>query len=134
MPGRVIDFYRAPPNVPPIVTMTPSAPPSSVEFVDGVCQSIQAALDSLFQHESNLAEGESLSSDRAHDWSATLATLESTIANWQAILDSLGEQVRANQVDLAALDADLNRSLGTFATARKHLQGQSDEANETVKT
>lgn len=108
--------------------MMPSAPFVSAEFVDGISHSIQAALDSLFQHENALAQLSPMSSDPERAWSSSLAKLESTVAEWQAILDAMGEQVRSAQESLADLDGDLNRSLGAFAAARKHLQGDSSEA------
>ena len=52
-----------------------------------------------------------------------LGRLEENLTGWQSMLGDMAERVRAAQDDLAALDADLRRSLDAFSTARKHLQG-----------
>lgn len=106
--------------------MTPSAPSSTVEFVDEVSRSIQATLDALFLHESELAQQPAATITPERTRSHSFGQLETTIADWQAILDSMGDQVRIAQESLAMLDADLNRSLGMFAAARKHLQGEAE--------
>jgi hypothetical protein len=112
--------------------MTPATQATSMEFVDAVSGSILAALDTLFQHENALAEISSPSSaERA--WTNSLAKLEATVGGWQAILDEMGEQVRTEHESLAVLDTDLNRSLAAFAAARKHLQGQANEADRVPK-
>ncbi len=108
--------------------MPPSTPLLSAEFVDGIGQFIQASLDSLFQHESALAQLSPSSPEPERIGTNSLSNLESTIAGWQSILDGMGEQVRNAQESLALLEIDLNRSLGAFAAARKYLQGESGEA------
>jgi hypothetical protein len=105
--------------------MSPVFPTQSAEFVDGIGLSIQAALDSLFQHENALAETLPASPDPEQNWASATNRLETTVGEWQAILDNMGEQVRVAQEDLARLDDDLNRSLGMYSAARKHLQGEA---------
>ena len=113
--------------------MTQSTQLPSAEFIDGVSNSIQVALDSLFQHENALAQLSAPSHDPERAWTNSLTQLEANIAGWQTILDAMGDQVRTTQETLAVLDSDLNRSLGAFTTARKHLQGQSGEAAGKAK-
>lgn len=107
--------------------MSPTFPAQSAEFVDGIGRSIQGALDSLFQHENALTQLLPASPEPEQNWANAMGRLETTVGEWQTILDTMGEQVRTAQEELARLDDDLNRSLGMFAAARKHLQG--DEAS-----
>jgi hypothetical protein len=107
--------------------MSPVFPSQSSEFIDGVGRSIQDALDSLFQHENALADLLPAYAQSEQNWSNTVTRLEATVGEWQAILDATGDQVRVAQEELARLDDDLNRSLGMFAAARKHLQAEANE-------
>lgn len=105
--------------------MTQSTQILSTEFVDEISESIQAALDSLFIHESGFNLISTATNGSHQNWSESLAQVEETIATWQSIFDAMGEQVRTTQESLAELDADLIRSLAMFATARKHLQSEA---------
>jgi hypothetical protein len=97
-------------------------PSPSAEFLDTVTDSVRDALAALDRHEAALPEPAPPAGGQAH--AAALGRLEQNLAGWQAILGDMAERVRAAQAELAALDADLRRSLDTFAAARKHLQGQ----------
>jgi hypothetical protein len=95
---------------------------STTAFVDAIDQAIQTALDSLFLHEDSLADIGMKHGDPQGAWTKSLDQLETTVRSWQAILDEMGEKVHAAQAELADLDGDLKRAMGTFTTARKHLE------------
>jgi hypothetical protein len=97
----------------------------SAEFLDSVAASLRDALAGLDRHEAALADSSVPAADPSPIRAGALGRLEASLGGWQAILGDMAERVRAAQDDLAALDADLRRSLGTFATARKHLQGEA---------
>jgi hypothetical protein len=59
---------------------------------------------------------------RENGWAAAVDRLEENLTGWQTILGDMADRVRVANEDLAALDADLNRALTSFATARKYLQ------------
>jgi hypothetical protein len=101
----------------------PDLPPSA-EFLDEVAASVRDTLAALEQHEASLA-GPAPTTGRDQADPAALGRLEESLSGWQAILGDMAERVRAAQDDLAALDADLRRSLDAFAAARKHLQGEA---------
>jgi hypothetical protein len=94
----------------------------SAEFLDGVLDSVRDALAALDGHELGQADP-AVTSDRDRAWAAALSRLEGNLDGWQGMLGEMADKVRAAQEDLAALDADLKRSLDAFAAARKHLQG-----------
>jgi hypothetical protein len=96
----------------------------SAEFLDTVAASVRDALAAVDRHEAALDEEPVPSGGQAHG--VALGRLEQNLSGWQVILGDMAERVRAAQDDLAALDADLRRSLDAFAAARKHLQGQSN--------
>ena len=98
-------------------------PSLSAEFLTGVADSVRAALAALDRHEATLVELPTAGPDREQAWTGPLSRLEENLTGWQAILGDMADRVRASQDDLAALDADLKRSLDAFAAARKHLQG-----------
>lgn len=54
---------------------------------------------------------------------SVLDRLQSGLTGWETILSNMAERARLVQEELSSLDVDLNRSLDTFVTARKHLQG-----------
>lgn len=88
-------------------------------FLNDVDATLQATLASIVvPDEVVVAE--------THPWASTLVRLESNLSGWQAILGVMAEQVQETQRVLTALDADLKRSLHTFAMARKHLQGAAE--------
>ena len=97
----------------------------SAEFLDSVTASVRDALAALDRHESVLGELPAPTADTHRASAGALVRLEENLAGWQAILGDMAEKVRTVQDDLAALDADLRRSLDAFATARKHLQGEA---------
>jgi hypothetical protein len=88
-----------------------------------VLASVRTALATLDRHDSALAESPRPSLDRDRTWAAALGRLEGNLDGWQGILGEMADKVSAAQDDLAALDADLKRSLDAFAAARKHFQG-----------
>jgi hypothetical protein len=96
----------------------------SAEFLDTVAASVRDALAALDRHEASLSEPPPAATGETH--AAALGRLEENLTGWQAMLGDMAERVRAAQDDLAALDADLRRSLDAFAAARKHLQGQGN--------
>jgi uncharacterized protein YukE len=98
-------------------------PSPSAEFLDSVTASVRDALAALDRHEAALPESAAPAGGQAY--AGALGRLEENLSGWQAILGDMAERVRAAQDELAALDADLRRSLDAFAAARKHLQGQS---------
>jgi hypothetical protein len=102
--------------------MSEPARSPSAEFLDGVLASVRGALTALERQEPALLEP--APQDRGRAWAAALGRLEGNLDGWQGILGEMAEKVRAAQDELAALDADLKRSLDAFAAARKHLQGQ----------
>lgn len=93
----------------------------SAEFLATVADSVRAALAALDRHEASLTEPPATGQTHA----IALGRLEENLTGWQAMLGDMAERVRQAQDDLAALDADLRRSLGAFAAARKHLQGEA---------
>ena len=93
----------------------------SAEFLDTVAASVRDALAALDRHEAAVAEPPA-PGDGQQAHLRVLGRLEENLSGWQAILGDMAERVRAAQDDLAALDADLRRSLDAFAAARKHLQ------------
>jgi hypothetical protein len=127
LPGPAAQIMVAHPAASTNANMSPGFPTQSAEFIDGVGRSIQAALDSLFQHENALTELLPTSAEPEQNWSNAITRLETTVCEWQAILDTMGEQVRVAQEELTQLDSELNRSLGMFAAARKHLQGEAND-------
>jgi len=100
----------------------PESTPSA-EFLDTVAASVRDALAALDRHEAALPEPPAVGGQAR---AAALGRLEEILASWQTILGDMAERVRAAQDDLAALDADLRRSLDAFAAARKHLQGRGN--------
>jgi hypothetical protein len=113
------------PAQPPDVPMTDLY--TSAQFLHGVAVGVRDALAALDRQEAALDE--SFATPTPHQsWAESLGRLEDTLTGWQGILGDVAERVRAAQDDLAALDADLKRSLNAFATARKHLQGSGREA------
>ena len=102
----------------------PESSPSA-EFLDTVAASVRDALAALDRHEASLGEPPAPVGGRERVYAGALGRLEESLSGWQAILGDMAERVRAAQDDLAALDADLRRSLDAFAAARKHLQGEA---------
>jgi hypothetical protein len=100
----------------------PSRSPS-VEFLDGVLASVRDALAALEGQDPAAAGPAPAGPDQGRRWAAALGRLEGNLDGWQGILGEMADKVRAARDDLAALDADLRRSLDAFAAARKHLQG-----------
>jgi len=98
-------------------------PSPSAEFLDTVTASVRDALAALERHEESLPESPVPAGGQTH--AGALGRLEESLTGWQAILGDMAERVRAAQDELAALDADLRRSLDAFAAARKHLQGEA---------
>ena len=94
----------------------------SAEFLDAVAGSVRDALAALDRREAALADLPTAPADRQQAPAGALGRVEESLAGWQAILGDMAERVRAAQEELTGLDADLRRSLDTFATARKHLQ------------
>ena len=105
------------PARPPPCPNSPRPPSSSTRST----ASVRDALAALDRHEAALPNRPPAAGGLAH--ARALGRLEENLTGWQAILGDMAERVRAAQDDLAALDADLRRSLDAFATARKHLQG-----------
>lgn len=95
----------------------------SAEFLDTVSASVGAALAALDRHEVSLNDLPAPAGDGKQAYAAAIGRLEENLTGWQAMLGDMAERVRAAQDDLAALNADLRRSLAAFAAARKHLQG-----------
>jgi hypothetical protein len=108
--------------------MTHTSPLPTVEYLDAVAAAVRKAVHSLDQHESDLALLPVPSTNHERLWTNALVRLEDNLRQWQDILASMADEVRATQVELDLLDADLNCSLDMFATARKHLQATSHEA------
>jgi hypothetical protein len=95
--------------------------PRSPEFLDGVLASVRDVLAALDRNDVGQSD---LTADPARErtWAAALGRLEGSLDGWQGILGEMAEKVRTAQDELAALDADLKRSLDAFAAARKYLQ------------
>jgi hypothetical protein len=102
--------------------MTHLSQTDSTAFIDGVLAAVRDSLDALDHHENSIAQLPSSGTNPDRLWSATLNRLNDNLGAWQSILDEMGDKVRVAQDELTALDADLNRALGAFTTARKHLQ------------
>jgi hypothetical protein len=100
---------------------TPSFP--SAEYLDSVAGAIRVAVHALDRHESDLALLPGRNIEPHGLWSSALGRLECSLRDWQQILSSVADHVRSAEEELESLDADLNRALNMFATARKHLQG-----------
>ena len=104
-----------------------TAPFPAARFLDGVAADLRATQAALDRREADLGELPA-AADREGAWKNALDRLEGSLSGWQGILGDMAERVRAAQDDLAALDADLRRSLAAFAAARKYLQGTDREA------
>jgi hypothetical protein len=92
----------------------------TTEFLNEVEQSVREALAALDRDDVLLAQQPVAAPATEKVWA--LNRLEENLTGWRAILGDMAERVRTSQEDLAGLDADLKRSLDTFAAARKHLQ------------
>jgi hypothetical protein len=101
--------------------MTETLLSPSAQLVAAVEASVRAALDDLVRHESDFAA--TAPAAREHQWHGVVDRLEGNLSGWQTILGDMADRVRVAHEDLAALDADLNRALASFAAARKFLQG-----------
>ncbi|HEX3148537.1 MAG TPA: hypothetical protein VHR66_10665 [Gemmataceae bacterium] len=97
----------------------------STEFLDEVQRSVREALAALDRDDALLASDHVTASSAEKSCAAALNRLEDNLVGWRAILDDMALRVRSAQEDLSGLDTDLKRSLDTFATARKHLQGDA---------
>jgi hypothetical protein len=95
----------------------------SGEFLDGVLADVRAALAALDDREAALPDATPDGPESGAARAAALGRLEVNLDGWQGILGEMAEKVHAAHEELAALDADLKRSLDAFAAARKHLQG-----------
>jgi hypothetical protein len=104
--------------------MTKASQSPSSRFVDEVAASVRAALAELDRSESAVRShhcGERFTDD-------VRERLEGNLSDWQQILSSAAETVRATQDGLTALETELKQSLAAFAAARKHLQGTYNQA------
>jgi hypothetical protein len=106
----------------------------SAEFLDTVAGSVRDALVALDRHEATLAAWPAAPAERQRTAVGALGRLEASLAGWQSILGDMAERVRAAQEELTGLDADLRRSLDTFATARKHLQSSNHRDTEKTRS
>lgn len=101
---------------------------TSVDFLDGVAASVQAALVVLDRQEAALAELPAAGTDGERVGADALARLELNLSGWQEILGTMAESVRSAQEELIALDSELRRSLDVVAVTRKYLQAPWPEA------
>jgi hypothetical protein len=104
--------------------MTETAPSPSARFVAAVEAAVRDALTDLNRQEAEFAQSIPAAAERESGWVAAVNRLEGNLSGWQTILGDMADRVRVAQEDLAALDADLNRALASFATARKYLEGE----------
>jgi hypothetical protein len=93
---------------------------NTLAFLDEVETSMRATLDAL------VIPSDEPITITTPNWNPSLVQLESNLNGWQALLEEMAVKVQETQTELTALDADLKRSLDTFTTARKHLQGTAD--------